>query len=66
MADVERCPNCKGKGHVSNVIAVLPILGWIFAIADRNNPTGITRDKCQQCKGAGFLKVSDVAFSGQR
>jgi len=52
------CPNCKGKGHVFDIVASVFFfgLGWVFAPFETNNPNGITREKCKHCKGKGYTE----------
>lgn len=55
MADKRECKNCKGKGHVIDSAAVLAPFLWIIAIAERNNKSGLTREKCTHCNGRGWI-----------
>ncbi|MDP3710675.1 MAG: hypothetical protein Q8R29_03055 [bacterium] len=53
------CPSCKGKGHVYEAMTLLiPFWGWILAPFERNNPNGVTRMRCEQCGGTGYIKPS--------
>ena len=56
--DIIICPSCGGKGHVFDGIALLTIIGIFTALFERNNPDGLTREQCNQCKGRGFIKVN--------
>lgn len=50
-----KCPSCKGKGHVLDAVVLLnPILA-LLAIGERNDRYGMTRNRCGQCKGKGFV-----------
>lgn len=50
------CPNCKGKGHIYS--GGFNIFLWLVALFEFNNPEGITRDRCDTCKGKGFRRES--------
>jgi len=54
-----RCDNCKGKGHVADGVAIvgLTVFGVLLGITERNNPDGITRQRCKSCKGKGYKKI---------
>lgn len=52
------CPSCKGKGHVFDSLSLLfPIFGWLSAIFERNNPSGMSRERCVQCDGYGYIEI---------
>jgi DnaJ-class molecular chaperone len=54
------CKNCGGKGHVYDACsAMLFVVGWVAAIFERNNPNGLTREKCSVCNGKGYRKIKD-------
>jgi len=59
--NIVKCLSCGGKGHVLYGPALaasllVPVIGWVIAFGDRNNRDGITRRKCRQCKGTGFIR----------
>ena len=58
-AQVIVCANCKGKGHVLDAVAavMMPVLGWVLAPFERNDPDGITRQRCTLCKGRGYIRL---------
>lgn len=57
MDDIILCPSCKGKGHVFFAISLLVLgIGFLLGPFERNNPNGITREECRQCRGAGYIK----------
>lgn len=62
QGEIVKCPNCNGKGHVlwgaMVVVTVLTGLLAPLALLDRNNPDGITRERCARCKGKGFVRVT--------
>jgi DnaJ-class molecular chaperone len=54
------CPNCKGKGHVlAGVVGPGGPFVWLFALFERNDPDGLTRDVCRQCDGRGYISSCD-------
>ena len=51
------CPSCKGKGHVMDIGGLFcPIIGWAIMFFERNDPNGLSRDRCGQCKGKGYVE----------
>ena len=55
MSEKRTCPNCKGKGHVIDSVTLLHPMFWLFAIAEKNDKNGVTRQKCPHCKGNGWI-----------
>jgi DnaJ-class molecular chaperone len=54
------CKNCNGKGHViDSTILILPVIGWLIALGERNDKNGMYRDKCLHCKGVGYIKIEE-------
>jgi DnaJ-class molecular chaperone len=53
------CKNCKGKGHVLSGAAALcmTVFSVVLVPLERNDPNGVTREKCQKCKGSGYIKI---------
>jgi len=53
------CKNCKGKGHVLNGAAAfgLTVFSIFIVPLERNDPNGVTRDKCSACNGTGYRKL---------
>lgn len=50
------CANCKGKGHVFNSLYIgFAVIGWILALVETNNKSGVTRIICDHCNGRGWL-----------
>lgn len=50
------CPSCNGKGHVYDAVSLLCVLFWVIAPFERNDPNGLSRDPCGQCKGKGYVE----------
>lgn len=58
MRDWFKCPSCNGKGHVfDSMFLWVPVVGWLHGWFERNDADGISRDKCGQCNGKGFVSV---------
>jgi len=53
------CPVCKGKGHIVNVAVMVfvPVISWLIASIERDDPGSSTRKKCETCNGKGFLNT---------
>lgn len=49
------CPSCKGKGHVFEAASLLLLINIFLAPFERNNPNGMTREECFQCRGNGYV-----------
>jgi ribosomal protein S27AE len=53
---MQLCPNCAGKGHVmSGLVGPGGPFVWVFALFERHDPDGLTRDVCGRCGGSGFV-----------
>lgn len=54
---VRTCQTCGGKGHVMVGASVFggPFL-WVAMLFERNDPDGLTRDRCERCKGRGYVR----------
>lgn len=55
------CPNCQGKGHVFDIVSIIGTLGFGLLLApfERNDTQGLTRTRCEKCKGIGIVKGPD-------
>lgn len=53
------CPVCNGKGHILNreLMIFVPVISWLVAVIEHNDPKSNTREKCIRCNGIGFIKV---------
>lgn len=53
------CPNCHGKGHVmdgaSALASCLSVVLIPLILFEANEPDGITRTKCDKCRGKGII-----------
>lgn len=50
------CPNCNGKGHVFDSASLLFPVFWVFAAFEQNDESGVTRQRCPTCRGAGQVE----------
>lgn len=53
------CPNCKGKGYVIDiaVMVFVPVVSWIIAAIEKNDPDSSTKEICGKCNGKGSIKI---------
>lgn len=53
------CKNCNGKGHVLSgakaLLAVISVFGLPLILFESNDSQGHTRDRCEVCKGKGYI-----------
>jgi DnaJ-class molecular chaperone len=55
---VIKCERCKGKGHTIVGVMLISPYTAILSLFERNDPNGLTRERCSNCKGKGYLKVN--------
>ena len=50
------CPQCKGKGHIFDAASFLAWFTPLITYFERNDPRGVTRQKCRRCDGEGKIR----------
>lgn len=59
MTNIIQCYSCKGKGHTLDIgCLMIPVVGWLIALAERNDPSGASREECRICDGKGYRKIT--------
>ena len=50
------CPACRGKGHSYDAASLVAPLTLLIAWFERNDPKGVTRERCKRCGGTGWIR----------
>ena len=56
-----KCPKCNGKGYVLDaaMMVFVPVISWVIAAIEHNDPDSLTKEKCSTCKGKGYVKYEN-------
>jgi hypothetical protein len=57
---MKRCPACKGRGHVFDAASLVSPFFWLLIPFERKDPRGVTRQRCERCRGKALLGGVDV------